>query len=94
MQEVRARVGAEKTADCLPWLKEQRIVWDGTSLGLGEDQEIDPRAFDEPVEEVKSKFVCARCRQEFVVAPASGLCPGDGQKQCLGRVTAIVPGRI
>jgi len=94
LQEVRARVAAEKTADCLPWLQQQRLVWDGTSLGLGEDQEIDPRAFDEPAENAVSKFVCARCRQEFVVAPAGGLCPGDGQKKCLGRVTAIVPGKI
>lgn len=35
------------------------------------------------------KWQCTRCGRQMPVKPASGLCPGDGQKKCLGKVVEI-----
>lgn len=35
------------------------------------------------------RFQCPRCGKQMPVKPASGLCPGDGTKKCLGKVVEI-----
>lgn len=67
------------------------VPQDGAAATSQSDKDVPPadQGFEAPSTSQEARFACERCNQTFPVKPASGLCPGVGNKRCLGKVVPL-----
>ncbi len=86
--EAVAEIVGDDPQDCFDYLHRDDLLVakDGTITVLTDNTE--PPAEEIPLEPPPVKFVCRRCKQEYIVRPANGKCT------CLGEVREIEVGKI